>query len=472
MSILPARPGNVNEPRSLEQVAAVTEVKLSRSQEEWLADGAACLEAALAYQSLCWSVLSLCPPDHVGVRRKHGKECTSPGKRPWHYWRTFQEQRATRKVIEGWWRDQPAANVGVALGPVSGLVRIDVDGAEARQELQRLAGADLPDTLVFTGGSDDSLGLLFSIPAGVMLPVTRAHRGLALGELRFQSEGGQTALPPSRHVSGRRYRWLDGHGPNDIAVALMPDWLVESMRPGRRPNGRVLLDHRQDAPAVYDHEAQLDRPGERSADHPALGGTRGAPAQPFALGVPVDAMIEQAIAATLPTAFGQRNRRVFDLAQLLRRILPEATADQLQAILEAWFARALPFIRTKAWSVSWKDFLVAWDNVKWPGSGSFQAVAAQADQEIPLIARRYDGPLLRLVSLCWHLQRQAGAQPFPLSCRKAAEFLGLSKSRAQQLLAVLEDDLVLVLVKKGKQSPRPGPASYWQFLGLGAPAGD
>jgi hypothetical protein len=47
-----------------------------------LADGEACLMAALDYLRRGWPVLALFPPDHAGVGRKHGDQCDQPGKVP------------------------------------------------------------------------------------------------------------------------------------------------------------------------------------------------------------------------------------------------------------------------------------------------------------------------------------------------------------------------------------------------------
>jgi hypothetical protein len=78
-----------------------------------LADGQTCLEAALAYLARGWSVLPLCPPDHVGVGRGH--DCDSPGKRPLVPWKEFQDRLPTEREVRDWWRHWPNANLGVAL---------------------------------------------------------------------------------------------------------------------------------------------------------------------------------------------------------------------------------------------------------------------------------------------------------------------------------------------------------------------
>jgi hypothetical protein len=200
--------------------------KLSDPEE----DGRRCLEAALSYSQRGWSVLALCHPSHKGMGDWH--HCESPGKRPWPKWKEHQERPATDTEIRGWWKQIPASNVGIALGPVSGLVRVDVDGPEAERELQRLSSGELPESLKFTGGRPESYGLLYAIPSGVTLKTTPKPGGIALadGELRLQAKGSQTVLPPSRHPSGRRYRWVEGHAPDDMEATPMPEWLVNLMQ--------------------------------------------------------------------------------------------------------------------------------------------------------------------------------------------------------------------------------------------------
>src|SRR5262249_43822834 len=161
-------------------------------------DGAACLAAALDFLARGVSVLALCPPDHVGVARVskgHGKGCGSPGKRPWHTWKEFQDRLPTVAEVKGWWQQLPNSNFGAALGPVSGMVRIDREGEAAERQLQEISGGDLPPTWEFKSGRADGTGrgLLYAIPDGVVFKTTPQF--LQDGELRFQAKGAQTVLP-------------------------------------------------------------------------------------------------------------------------------------------------------------------------------------------------------------------------------------------------------------------------------------
>src|SRR5262249_30923002 len=131
-------------------------------EQQRLADGAACLDRALHYRRvLGWSVLALCPPDHVGVKlvsRQHAKTCKTHGKRHWHTWKEFEERLPTEEEIRDWWRQLPTSNLGLALGPVSGVVRLDIEGRAAARQLQELSAGDLPDTLEFRSGRRDGTG--------------------------------------------------------------------------------------------------------------------------------------------------------------------------------------------------------------------------------------------------------------------------------------------------------------------------
>jgi hypothetical protein len=168
--------------------------------------------------------------------------------------------------------------------------------------------------------------------------------------------------------------------------------------------------------------------------------------------------------ATLPEGPGQRNRRIFDLARRLKAIKPYASPTELRTILREWHRLALPFIRTKQFDESWSDFAIAWDRVRRPVGLSFAvaAAAAEACDVPPAVAGiGYEGNLRRLAGLCSQLQRQWGDRPFPLGCKVAGEFLGVSGRHAGRLLKTLAFDGVLTLAAKGTKSSHR--ASEWRF---------
>jgi hypothetical protein len=215
----------------------------ARHHAEGLAAGAECLAAALDYLARGWPALGLCPPDHVGVGKEHAAGCDHPGKRPlpdFGRWKEWQDALPPAERVRGWWRNHPQMNVGVALGPLSGLVGIDPDGPAGEAKLAELSGGELPPTLEFR--THAGRRLLYRIPAGANFRPT-FHAVEAGQELRFLAYGSETVMPPSRHPAGGRYEWVAGRGPGEIEAAPAPAWLVAHLTaPAGRPRAESLAD--------------------------------------------------------------------------------------------------------------------------------------------------------------------------------------------------------------------------------------
>ncbi|MBX9625097.1 MAG: bifunctional DNA primase/polymerase [Gemmataceae bacterium] len=228
-----------------------TAVSASGGEGGWAAAGLAagreCHEAALEYLALGLAPLPCCPPDHVGVGN-HAQKCQSPGKAPLVAWKRYQAELPTAADLAGWWKHWPNANAYVALGPVSGVVRVDSDGGQGAAFLADLSGGDLPDTWEMETGSDGGRGLFYRIPDGFAPRVTHQHGDKLHEGLSLLGQGAGTVLPPSRHHTGRRYRWKDGRSPNDLPAAPMPPWLIHAMTgPARAGRGSGKRAARPDA---------------------------------------------------------------------------------------------------------------------------------------------------------------------------------------------------------------------------------
>lgn len=86
------------------------------------------LDALLTYSQQCFSVIPIAPRD----------------KKPLIPWEEYQRRLATPEEIQAWWARWPDANVGIVTGVISGLVVIDLDSQEAKDNLKALlAGYDL-----------------------------------------------------------------------------------------------------------------------------------------------------------------------------------------------------------------------------------------------------------------------------------------------------------------------------------------
>jgi hypothetical protein len=187
------------------------------------------LEAALRLAERGWKLLPVSSPHRVGERIvcscHRGAGCDKPGKHPlikdW-------QRRATsdRKQIEEWWTTWPDANVGLLLTPESGLVAIDLDnhngkstGNESWASLLATYGP-LPPTLeVRTGGGGQHF--YFKLPIGLHL--RKANGKIAEGIEYFTQRF--MVLPPSLHVSGSQYAWVN----EDQEILQAPDWIIERL---------------------------------------------------------------------------------------------------------------------------------------------------------------------------------------------------------------------------------------------------
>lgn len=162
---------------------------------------------ALEYLARGWSVLPIEPA----------------GKRPLVRWEELQQRLASAAEVRGWLARWPDANLGVVTGAISGLLVLDVDprhgGAESLSALETGEGPLPPTVEALTGGGGRHL--YFAHPGGVV----RNRVGLRPG-IDLRGDGGLVVVPPSRHPSGRAYRWRPGHAPGEIPLAPLPAWLL------------------------------------------------------------------------------------------------------------------------------------------------------------------------------------------------------------------------------------------------------
>ena len=131
-----------------------------------------------------------------------GPACDRPAKHPLVR-HGAKEATTDPKVIERWWGRWPHANLGLATGVV--FDALDVDGPAGLAALRQLACTAapwLPGPLVATGGGGWHH---WFTPTG---RGNRPPHGLA--HVDWRGKGGCVLAPPSRHITGRPYRWLVG----------------------------------------------------------------------------------------------------------------------------------------------------------------------------------------------------------------------------------------------------------------------
>jgi Bifunctional DNA primase/polymerase, N-terminal len=152
-----------------------------------------------------------------------GVACDRPAKHPLVR-HGVKEATTDADRIGRWWRRWPQANLGLATGIVFDVLDIDgPDGLAALRQLQGAAGLRHPGPLVATGGG--GWHHCFA-PTGLG---NRPPRGLA--HVDWRGKGGCVLAPPSRHISGRPYRWLVDL--DQAPLAEVPAALRELLDPDR-----------------------------------------------------------------------------------------------------------------------------------------------------------------------------------------------------------------------------------------------
>lgn len=184
------------------------------------------LDHALAYARAGWRVQPLhnigpdgfCTCRPTKIRPKAGKECPSPGKHPRiKTGRAFEAATTDEAQIRQWWGKWPQANIGIATGQKSRLCVVDADSAEGVKLLHAIAEphGGLPETLISRTGRD-GIGFHWWFACEAPSP-SNSGQGLDI-----RGDGGNLVAPPSMHVSGRPYAWVNAAPP-----APMPPWLLD-----------------------------------------------------------------------------------------------------------------------------------------------------------------------------------------------------------------------------------------------------
>lgn len=179
------------------------------------------LAAALEYAGYGWHVVPLHNPTDCGGCSCGRATCPtgSRGKHP--RLKEWQDKcSADEEVIDGWWAKWPDANVGVQLGPKSGIIDVEFDTAEGVATAARMLGECFTPSFR-SGRSTHRLFRWSEDLSGLQNTVKRYGLEFRLGV----SGGTQSVFPPSRHHSGAVYAWLDGLRPGQVEVLDMPDAL-------------------------------------------------------------------------------------------------------------------------------------------------------------------------------------------------------------------------------------------------------
>jgi hypothetical protein len=394
--------------------------------------GGLVLAAALEYHRRGWSII----PIAAGMKK--------PPKR--FGWKRYQTQPATEAELRLWFDGRDDLGLAVILGGVSGgLACRDFDDRRSYRRWKR-AHPDLARMLPTVETPRGRHVYLRAPPSALFFRDLRPEEN---GEYRGDS-GHYCLLPPCHHPDGPEYRW---------AVPL--------------PEGEVPFIEDLVAAGFFSapHETQK---AQGSPKESQVVGTPAAPGRAASrLPIPVQTMIEETIARTIPTGPGTRRAKLMELVRRLKFLpefaeVPATGIDFLQPYLRRWWKEAKPRTSGKHpqfWR-SWQDFVFAWEEARVPYGATMKAIFETACSTPPpkLAVEKYGQGSLRalLASLCRELQRYNGGDRFHLSGRTAAPLLGVSDTQAWRWLKQLERDEIIEPVKKYPKGVRK--ATEYRYL--------
>lgn len=196
------------------------------------------LEEALLYLKMGWYLVPLYGVTSEGVCRcRRKEECgKSAGKHPcltsWQTHASNDPKQIREWFDTGYPAERWAPNVGLVLGPRSGVIDFEWDSPAGRKFVRKICGGTIPRTPYWQSGIGAHLLFqwdrrLSTLPANVDLPGCDLKVGSG-------DKGSQSVLPPSLHYSGKHYTW--GLHPSKQAVAKFPEKAIErllNLTPGK-----------------------------------------------------------------------------------------------------------------------------------------------------------------------------------------------------------------------------------------------
>jgi hypothetical protein len=326
-------------------------------------------------------------------------------------WKKYQQRRATEDEIHRMFASPRATGIAVVLGRVSGGLccrDFDTPDGYAAWASHQVELADmLPTVKTARGRHVYFLGAL------------ERTKHFKDGELR--GEGSYCVLPPSRHPSGHRYSWDQPLTPGD--VPQLDD--IEAFEKNAQP-----------------HRFTQSSPSSLSGI--------------FRFTRTVTDMVADLITHVLPNGRNQNHRSLFQLARGIKAIedlKQQLSLAELRHAFDVWYG-GNQFLRSSfSKDDYWFEFREALENVKFALNEGCLASALQVAKQstLPVVADDYeDANLKMLVCLCRELQRQKGAEPFFISCRKVQSlFKHDSHQKSARWLKGLVNDGVLQVVKQG-----------------------
>jgi len=133
-------------------------------------------------------------------------------------WKQYQNRIATPEEVAKW----RCKNLGIATGPISNLLVLDLDSHKDSYDRELVQSFNLPFTPTQTTASGGSQ-LFFRLPAGVSIK-NLVCIGSKDSGIDIRAEGGMVIAPPSKTPYGEYYWEI---GPDDTPFAEVPPVLLD-----------------------------------------------------------------------------------------------------------------------------------------------------------------------------------------------------------------------------------------------------
>jgi hypothetical protein len=179
-------------------------------------------QLAASYAARGWQIVKLWGVAEPAVCTCwRGRDCATPGKHPvgdqWQLRTTNEEDE-----VLAWFDSGKPVNIGLLLGPRSGVVDVELDGPEAKEAWDNLGLGEIW-TPTYTAGRGPHR--LFQWDES--LPAVAVRKALGI-EVRIGNGGNaaQSVIPPSTHHTGKLYEWVPGMSPDDVELQPLPERLV------------------------------------------------------------------------------------------------------------------------------------------------------------------------------------------------------------------------------------------------------